>query len=128
MSEEETSQGIELTQNLGTSPTKIARGEIDRRMFTNIDDEDIELLVFLRLGKELGNKAMEIMYDEFLHDKISVGGMGMRYAIRGESVRKGIGVNVGEEIKKPGWIERNITGRDWEKKERERLGIDESTQ
>lgn len=125
MSEEETQQGVELTQNLGTSPIKIAMGEIDRRMFTKIEDEDIDLLIFLRLGKELGNKAMAVIYDEFIHDKISVDGMGMRYVIRGESVRKGIGVNLESEIKKPGWVERNVTNRDWEKKEKEKLGIDE---
>ena len=125
MSEEETQQGVELTQNLGTSPIKIAMGEIDRRMFTKIEDEDIDLLIFLRLGKELGNKAMAVIYDEFIHDKISVDGMGMRYVIRGESVRKGIGVNLESEIKKPGWVERNVTNRDWENKEKEKLGIDE---
>ena len=127
MSEEEAQQGIELTQNLGTAPKKIARGEIDRRMYTNIEDGDIELMIYLRILKELGNKAAEVMYDEFIHDKISVGGMGMRYIIRGESVRKGIGVNVGEEIKKPGWVERNVTNRGWEQRERERLGIDEQS-
>ena len=44
-------------------------GVLDRRMLMNMDNEDILLLIYLRLGKELGNKAMEIMYNEFIHAK-----------------------------------------------------------
>jgi hypothetical protein len=127
MNEEEVNQGVELTQNLGTAPTKRARGEIDRRMFTNIDDDDIDWLIFCRLGKELGNRALAIIYDEFLHDKIGVGALGMRYAIKGESVRKGIGANFEEEAPQHNRFSRAIrtlVNPSWEEEERKRLNLE----
>jgi hypothetical protein len=54
-----------------------------------------------------------------------IGGRGSRDAIRAESVRHGAAANVEAEIVKPNILARNLWDRDWEKKEKERLGIDE---
>jgi hypothetical protein len=43
--------------------------EIYRIRFLDIEDEDILLLLYLRLGKESGNKAMGIMYDKIINCK-----------------------------------------------------------
>lgn len=85
--------GTELTKNLGTSPKKLAKMEIDRRMFSNLEEDEMIFVIFNDLGAKLGNVALEIVNDSFLHHKISVNALGMRYAIKGEQVRKGIAAN-----------------------------------
>ena len=127
MSEEEVNQGVELTSNLGTALTKRARGEIDRRMFSRLEEDDLDFMMFLRLGKESGNRALAIMYDELLHLKISVGGLGMKYAIKGESVRKGIGTSFEEETPRHNRFSRafrSLVNPNWEQEERERLNLE----
>ena len=127
MAEEEMSQGVELTQNLGTAPKKMARGEIDRRMYSRLVEDDLDFLMFLRFGKESGNKALAIMYDELLHLKISVGGIGMKYAIKGESVRKGIGTSFQDETPTHNRFSRavrTVFNPNWEEEERQRLNLE----
>lgn len=125
--EEELSQGVELTANLGTSATKQSRGEIDRRMFTNIDEDDIDWLLYLTLGKQAGNKALELILDNYLHFKIGVGALGMRYAIKGESVKKGIGTSFEDEAPRHNRFSRamrTIVNPNWEEEERQRLNLE----
>lgn len=124
---EEATQGVELTQNLGTAPVKAAHGEIDRRMFSIIEEDDMDFLMFLRLGKEQGNKALAIIYDEYLHLRISVGGRGMKYAIKGESVRKGMGASFDDEVPQHNRFTRafkTLVNPSWEEEERRRLSIE----
>jgi hypothetical protein len=92
-------QGHPLTDNLSTARSIRQTGEIDMRKFTNIDDEDILFLIYARIRSQK-SRTWAMLYDEYLNSKVGVGGLGMRYAIRGESVRKGIATDVTAEVPK----------------------------
>jgi hypothetical protein len=125
---EEPNRGRPLTEEIGTSTTKRARGEIDRRLSSNIDADDIEWLIFCRLGKELGIKPMEIASDEFLHDALSVDALGLRYIIKGESARQGVAPSTDADIPQHNRVSkavRSLINPNWEQEERQKLGLNE---
>jgi hypothetical protein len=115
-------QGHPLTDNLSTARSIRQQGEIDMRKFTNIENPDILFLLYAKLRSK-HSSTWATIYDEFLNMKVGVGGLGMRFAIRGESVRKGIASNVDQEIKRPGLLSRIFTpgGREKEKEYQERM-------
>lgn len=109
MSEEEgIDQGHPLTNDLGT-PDKIRlKGDADRMMFTNLTGDEIDWLVFCELGTELGIKPLKVAENVYLRARYGVGGLGLRYLVRGEAVRKGIGANPDAEMpERPGWLARH---------------------
>ena len=126
---EETNRETDLLANLGTPPSIIAMGEIERKMFSYIDDDDIDYLTYCSLGGYLlNNIVLRHLHDTFLLYKISVGGRGLKYAIKGESVRKGIGTTFNDEAPQHNRFSHALRtilkGTDWEEEERRRLNIE----
>ena len=113
---QENYQGRVLTDELATARNIRQQGEIDMRKFTNIESEDILFLMYAKIRSKKSSTWATI-YDEFLNAKVGVGGLGMRYAIRGESVRKGIASDISSEIpKRPGPLARHLWDRQGEEK------------
>jgi hypothetical protein len=115
--EPEEGQGQVLTDNLGTEDIIRFKGKIDNLKFSNIEGDERDWLIFCELGAALGNKALVIAENVYLRSSVGIGGLGMRYAIRGEQVRKGIASNVDQEIRRPNILSRTFTpgGREQER-------------
>jgi len=113
-----------LAPQLGTDTIDLAKGRFDMRRLSVIDDNKIRPLLYgmmrARKSRVWGN-----LIGNFLNVRISLNGRGRRDIIRMEAVSKGGGANVDAEINKPNWAARNLYQRDWEKQEKDRLGIDE---
>jgi hypothetical protein len=111
-----TYQGHPLTDNLSTARSIRMMGEIDMRKFTSIENEEIVFLMYARIRAKK-SQTWALIYDELLNMKVGVGGLGMRYAIRGEQVRKGIASNPDSEMpKRPGPLARHLWDREGEEK------------
>jgi len=145
MSEEE-STGVGLIQNLGTSPIDMATGHIDDDLFSVLTPQEFIFSLWLRhkVGPETqrfveidvnGKKvtvyqavpkrpAYQRLYRGWMKTHVSIKGRGRVDAIRGEAVMKGQPANIEAEIQKPNWLARNVYDRDYEKKEKERLGLE----
>ena len=129
-SEEESSS--QLIPQLGTASNKLLKGDVDMRLLTVImDPTDIPTslrpLLYILTRDDVtrrGKPFWEALSDNALHLFVGVGGRGRRDLLRGEQVSKGGAVSVESEIRTPGWIERNLVRRNWEREEKEKLGID----
>ena len=113
-----------LAPQLGTEPEILSDSLFDMSILSVIDPKHIRPLLYFQLLADNGDVNAASIVRSFLKFRVSSGGRGRRDIIRMEGVRHGGGTNVESEIEKPGWIERNITERNWEQKERDRLGID----
>lgn len=107
--ESEESQGQVLTDNLGTEDIIRFKGKIDNLKFSSLEGDEIDWLTYCELGAALGIKPLAIAENVYLRARVGVGGLGMRYAVRGEQVRKGIAANVDSEIKRPNILSRIFT-------------------
>jgi len=118
-----------LSAQLGSAFKFLDEGEIDMRILgVLMDPKDVprgmRSLVFLATYAELfEDEAVASLVKNFLHLTVAVRGRGRRDIIRMESVARGGQVDVESEIQRPGWLERNVLNRDWEQKEKEKLGI-----
>ena len=120
-----------LAGELGTAPKYKAIGEIDMRLFSVIEERDIPFLIYARIRGQK-TRVWRMLYNEFLHLKVSVGGRGRRDVIRMQGVARGglpsassIASEVGGEMS---WIERHITKRaEWKKRQQmaEEWGVGE---
>jgi len=113
-----------LSPQLGSEPKILANMKFDMSILSVIHPKHIRPLLYFSLLANAGDENARVIVEAFLKFRVSDGGRGRRDIIRMEGVRHGGGTNVEAEIEKPGWIERNITERNWEQKERERLGIE----
>ena len=124
--------GSQLIPQLGTSTRKLADGDIDMRLLTVIMDPtevptSLRPLLYALTRDDVTRRRKpfwEALTDNALHLYVGVGGRGRRDLIRGEQVSKGQAVSVESEIRTPGWIERNLVRRNWEREEKEKLGIE----
>jgi hypothetical protein len=130
MSEEE-SAGVGLIQNLGTSPIDMATGHIDDDLFSVLTPQEFIFSLWLRhkVGPESPEgkpkrPAYQRLYRGWMKTHVSIKGRGRVDAIRGEAVMKGQPANIESEIQKPNWLARNVYDRDYERKEKERLGLE----
>jgi hypothetical protein len=130
MSEEE-SAGVGLIQNLGTSPIDMATGHIDDDLFSVLTPQEFIFSLWLRhkVGPENQEgkpkrPAYQRLYRGWMKTHVSIKGRGRVDAIRGEAVMKGQPANIEAEIQKPNWLARNVYDRDYERKEKERLGLE----
>ena len=130
--EEKEEESTSLVDQLGTSNRKIMEGDVDMRLLTVITDPSevptsLRPLLYVLTRADVtirGKSFWEALSDNALHLFVGIGGRGRRDLIRGEQVRRGQAVSVESEIRKPGWVERNLVRRNWEREEKEKLGID----
>ena len=114
-----------LAEQLGSNPNLLGMGIYDmRRLSVLNDDVRMALIYCYERGKQ--NPAFRSFFEQYLNLAVSTGGRGRRDIIRMELASRGGGTNVDAEIadRKPGWFGRNITRRNWELEEKQRLGID----
>ena len=129
MSEQELEQQIgsisasKLAGQLGTDERDLALGSYDMRRLTVIERRDVGILLYAKIRAKK-SYAWATIYDDFLNLLVSVGGRGRRDIIRMAAVERGGVASVAEEIQRPSWVARNVYDRDWERKEKERLGIE----
>jgi len=118
-----------LSSQLGSAFKYLEEGEIDMRILgVLMDPQDVpknmrSLVYLLSYADLFDDDAARSLVKNYLHLTVAIRGRGRRDIIRMESVARGGAVDVGEEIQRPGWLERNITNRGWEEKEREKLGL-----
>lgn len=107
-----------LAPQLGSDMHDVARGRIDMRRLTVIDDKDIGVLLYAKIRARKSRVWKEI-YEMLLNLKVSVGGRGRRDIIRMEAVSRGGPAAVEAEIQRPGWITRNVLDRQWRERQME---------
>lgn len=118
-----------LLMQLATDPTYLAKRGIDMSRMGVITDpenmpESVRNWVWWDLYAELFNSRFaRLMHDRGLSHTIGIGGRGRVDAIKAASVAQGGSVHTEADIIKPNWVVRNIIDKDWEAKERQRLGV-----
>ena len=112
-----------LAEQLGTDSADLASGRFDMRRLTNIEKEQLGLIMYATI-RSRKSRAWGTVLNVLANWGVSVGGRGRRDIIRMEGVSRGGMARVESEIIRPGWGARNIYDRDWERQERERLGIE----
>ena len=130
--EEREEDSTSLVDQLGSSNRKTVDGDVDMRLLTVIMDPtevptSLRPLLYALTRDDVTRRKIpfwEALTDNALHLYVGVGGRGRRDLIRGEQVSKGGAVNVESEIRTPGWVERNLVRRNWEREEKEKLGIE----
>lgn len=121
--------GASLSSQLGSSFEHLDKGKIDMRILGVLMDPEehpksLRSLVYLSAYAEIfDDTVVRALVNNYLALTVAIRGRGRRDIIRMESVARGGQVDVESEIQRPGWMERNITNRKWEEKERENLGI-----
>lgn len=94
----------------------------DRKNLPNTMKNTLYWLVYKDIVHDDKNFA-ESVIENILSLNVAVRGRGRRDLLRAEAVRKGSDIDVTSEIQKPGWVQRNITRRNWEEDEKEKLGL-----
>ena len=131
--EEEEDLGVSLIDQLGTDPQRLARGELDKaKLGVIMDSSDIPdtfpALLYLQTRASLTNaRWARVMVESYLDLTVGVRGRGRIDAIKGESVKRGIGVDGEPRTASPSFIERYVTNRKKAReydREREELGLE----
>ena len=126
-------EGASLSEQLGTSGVILGKGRIDMRILTILTSrkklpDTMKSTLFMLIKNDVVNNGKtfsEAANDNLLHLLVSVEGKGRRQLIQAEQVRKGGSVSFESELERPGYFARNLWNRNWEEKERERLGLNE---
>lgn len=129
--EEEHPQDVEgpsLVSQLGSAPYILVDNEFDLPLLTVLQDSEnipdtMRVTAYWLARGRINPRMPKILSDIQLKLYVAVGGRGRRDLLRAEQVRKGGAVDVESEIQRPGWVERNITNRDWEEKQRRELQV-----
>lgn len=107
-----------LAPQLGSNVQYLGKGDFDMRKLSVIEQKDIPLLIYAKIrGKK--SDTWKIIYDELLNLPVSVGGRGRKDIIRMEGVSKGGLPDYPVDLEKPGWLQRNLTDREWKKRAKE---------
>lgn len=107
-----------LAPQLGSDMRDVARGQIDMRRLTVIENKDIGVLLYCKIrGRK--SRVWEELYESLINLKVSIGGRGRRDIIRMEAVSRGGPAAVESEIQRPGWFSRNVLDRDWRQQQAE---------
>ena len=110
-----------LAPQLGSDRADLMHGKTDMRRLTVLTGPEVPFLLYAKIRSEK-SRVWGLIYEELLNLKVSIGGRGRRDIIRMEGVSKGGMAQVEAEIEKPGWLSRNITDREWRRRELERRG------
>ena len=117
-----------LLMQLGTNPADLMDGVNMARLGVIQDSQNIPesfrgWIYWALCAELLGDEFARAMHDIGLDHTVGIGGRGRVDVIKGASVGQGGPATTEADIIKPGWITRTITDRNWESKERERLGL-----
>jgi len=125
-------EGVSLSEQLGSSGTILGKGRIDMRILTDLRNRNklpntLKPLLYGLIYNDVVNEDKdfwESAADNLMHLYVAVDGKGRRQLIQAEQVRKGGSVSFEGEIERPNWLARNVYNRNWEEKEKEKLGIE----
>lgn len=114
-----------LAAQLGSEPEFLADSSFDYSILSVTSPKHTRAILYFTVLAAANDENAKTILKAFYKAKVSEGGRGRRDILRMEAVRHGGSSNVESEIQKPeSWVERNVTNRNWEQKERDRLGID----
>ena len=114
-----------LLMQLGTDPTEINEGTNMARMGV-ITPENYRNFVFWELcSKLLDDEFATQIHKSGLDHTVGLGGRGRVDSLKGASVSLGGQVHTEADIVKPNFIVRTFD-RDWEKRQRDQLGLPET--
>jgi len=112
-----------LSPQLGTDPIDLEMGRVDMRRFAVLKSNKIGAVLYAAVRAK-NSPSWGTILDWYLNTSVGVGGRGRRDIIRMEQVSRGGSVNVEAEIeaqKPAGWLERNLTKRDWKEEALEEM-------
>ena len=117
-----------LLIQLGTNPSDLMDGVNMSRLGVIQDSENVpesfRNWVYWGLCAELlDDDFARAMHDIGLDHTVAIGGRGRVDVIKAASVAQGGHAATEADIIKPNWIVRNFTNKDWEAKERARVGL-----
>lgn len=126
-------EGASLAEQLGSSGRILGKGRIDMRILTILKNRNklpntLKPLLYWLIYDDIVNNNRDFSEsapDNLMHLYNSVDGTGRRQLIQAEQVRKGGSISFKSEMEDPGFWAKNIWNRNWEEKERERLGLNE---
>ena len=128
---EETPQ-IDLVSQVLTDPYTLGKGQVNKTRvshYTNSDEipDTIPAILYLKMRAAMGANWAKIMVDQYDDVTLGINGRGSKFALKAESVRKGMPVQQEPSMEKPSWLERYVTNRRkaWEyDREREALDLE----
>lgn len=106
----------ELAPQLGSDKTKLVKGQMDMRRLSKINEVQSYVIgYFMNVPNRRGGRFWRDLCDNILNLNVSVEGWRVNKMIQMVAGAKGA-PSVGELQKKPGWISRHVTDRDWKRK------------
>lgn len=116
--QEVTAEG-ELAGQLGTDKTTLVKGKFDMRRLSKINPIEKAWISFFMLEpEEEGGDYFREFCENYLNLSVSEDGWRTNKMIQMVAGSKGA-PSVGDLMKRPGWLSRNLMQRDWEKKAEE---------
>jgi hypothetical protein len=116
-----------LSPQLGTDPIDLEMGRVDMRRLTVLKGNKMGAVLYAAVRAK-NSPSWATVLDWYLNMSVGIGGRGRRDIIRMEQVSRGGSVNVEAEIeaqKPAGWVERNLTRRNWKQEALEEMGESE---
>lgn len=124
MSEDEKKQEITgesaLAPQIGSDVTEISTGMFDPRITSKLTPLDkIWIAYFLQKKDKRGGAFAKRFCVNYLKLATSEDGWRINKMIQAIAAGKGVPTAIGEIVRRPNWIRRHTTDRDWEKKAEE---------
>ena len=115
---EPTAEGT-LAPQFGSDTVDLVKGKYDMRRLSKINELDKIWIAFFRMVPDVeGGDFTSEFCDNYLNLAVSEEGWRVTKMIQAIAGSKGA-MGVGELVKRPGLLQRNITQRDWKKKAEE---------
>ena len=112
---EPTAEG-HLAPQFGSDTVDLVKGKYDMRRLSKINELDKIWIAFFRMVPDMeGGSFTNEFCDNYLNLAVSEEGWRVNKMIQAIAGSKGA-TSVGELVKRPGLLQRNITQRDWKKK------------
>jgi hypothetical protein len=109
-----------LAPQLGSDTAELVKGKYDMRRLSKLDPLDkIWIAYFLQVPVEDGGEYAREFCENYMNLAVSDDGWRVNKMIQMVAGAQGSPTQVGELVKKPGIIGRNITNRNWKQKAEE---------
>lgn len=110
----------ELAPQLGSDKTDLVQGRFDMRRLSKINEIQVHVIgYFMNVPDLRGGRFWRKLTDNLLNLSVSVEGWRVNKMNQMVASAKGT-PSVGELQKKPGWIKRNVTDKNWRRKAEEK--------